>query len=115
MPHIVIEYSAKDYAEDQVNAMMTTAHAAALASGLFAESDIKVRAYPCAHGLVAGKSLRFVHLTVYLLSGRDQPTQKQLAEKILAQMSSLELDAASLSVDCRDMDRAVYSKVTTNS
>ena len=113
MPHLVIEYSEEDYSTDATGAMLMAAHNGALASGLFGEKDIKVRAYPCRFGLVAGKPGSFIHITVFLLSGRDAETQKKLAETVLEHMSGAGFSPSSLSVDCRDMDRAVYSKIVT--
>ncbi|WP_262691696.1 5-carboxymethyl-2-hydroxymuconate Delta-isomerase [Kordiimonas aestuarii] len=113
MPHLVIEYSDVDYSRAVVADMMSAAHAGAMASGLFTEQDVKVRAYPCQYVLVGGDVGSTIHVTVYLLSGRDQDTQKKLAAAVLEHIAALDLAPSSLSVDCRDMDRAVYSKVTT--
>ena len=110
MPHLVIEYSEAHFPADRAEQMLRTAHAAALASGLFGEADIKVRAYPCGLHLVGGQHGSFIHVTVYLLSGRDQPTQKMLAETVLRHMTEAGFSPSSLSVDCRDLDRTVYSK-----
>ncbi len=112
MPHLVIEYS--EGVEKQVSEekMMACAHAAAVESGLFGVGDIKVRAYPCSHYLIAGKAAHFVHISIYLLSGRDAPTKKALTTGVVSAFEGLGLNVASLSVDARDMDREVYSKVT---
>lgn len=110
MPHLVIEYSSELESHTKVSAMMQAAHDAAVESGLFGVDDIKVRTYGCNHSLVGGKAASSVHITVYLLSGRDQPTQKALAETVLTHMKKLNLPLQSLSVDCRDMDRSVYTK-----
>ncbi|WP_020399046.1 5-carboxymethyl-2-hydroxymuconate Delta-isomerase [Kordiimonas gwangyangensis] len=112
MPHLVIEYSDADFDAKAVEQMMLAAHKGALASGLFGEDDIKTRAYACSHGLVGGKPGSFIHVTVYLLSGRDHATQKLLANTLLDHMTAAGFAPHSLSVDCRDMDRAVYSKIT---
>lgn len=112
MPHLVIEYSEADFDTVLVEQMMFAVHKGALASGLFGEADIKTRAYACSHGLVGGKPGSFIHITVFLLSGRDQATQKQLATTLLDHMTAADFAPHSLSVDCRDMDRAVYSKIT---
>lgn len=113
MPHLVIEYSEPDFSSEAVGKMLLAAHEGALESGLFTEDDIKVRAYPCAFSLLAGKPGSFIHVTIYLLSGRDAVMQKKLAETVLKHMSGAGFSPGSLSVDCQDMDRAVYSKITT--
>ncbi|TNE66927.1 MAG: 5-carboxymethyl-2-hydroxymuconate Delta-isomerase [Alphaproteobacteria bacterium] len=112
MPHLVIEHSRDDDIEVLVPAMMNAAHRASLDSGLFDELDIKVRAYPCDHALVAGRDEKFIHVTVYLLSGRDDAAKKDLAMRVLDRIDDIVPPVASLSVDIRDMNRAAYSKRT---
>ena len=112
MPHLVIEYSREDYGSEGAASMLRAAHDGALASGLFTEGDIKVRAYACDHCLVGGAPGSFIHVTVFLLSGRDAATQKKLAETVLDHLTEAGFSPSSLSVDCRGMDRAVYSKIT---
>jgi len=112
MPHLVIEYSEPDFSNESAAKMLHAAHAGAVASGLFDVTDIKVRAYPCELSLLAGKAGSFIHVTVLLLSGRDAATQKKLAETVLTHLSDAGFSPGSLSVDCQDMDRAVYSKIT---
>ncbi len=111
MPHLVVEYSRDIEDQVDISSLLHAAHDGALKSGLFGVEDIKVRAYPCDHSLVGGKSGTSVHVTVYLLSGRDQAAQKALAELVLSHIEGLGLPLQSLSVDCRDMDRSVYKKV----
>ncbi|MCK0069926.1 5-carboxymethyl-2-hydroxymuconate Delta-isomerase [Kordiimonas laminariae] len=112
MPHLVIEHSS-DIAEGaDVNTLMQTAHAGAVESGLFGLNDIKVRAYPCPQSLIGGEKNSFLHITIYLLSGRSQETKKALTTLVLDKFTKLGLDVSSLSVDARDMDREVYSKIT---
>ena len=112
MPHLVIEYSRDVENRASPQDMMVAAHRGALASGLFSLADIKVRAYPCDHALVAGAVASFVHVSIFLLSGRDAATQRKLTDTVLAEFSALDLGVASLSVDSRGMDRAVYTKLT---
>lgn len=111
MPHLVVEYSRDVESQTDITALLHAAHEGAFQSGLFSLDDIKVRAYPCDHSLVAGRSATSVHVTVYLLSGREQAAQKALAERVLSHLAELNLSLQSLSVDCRDMDRSVYTKV----
>lgn len=110
MPHLVVEYSRDVETRTEISSLLQAAHEGALGSGLFGVEDIKVRAYPCDHSLVGGQNGTSVHVTVYLLSGRDQAAQKALAEAVRSHIEGLDLPLQSLSVDCRDMDRSVYTK-----
>jgi len=110
LPHAVIEY-ARSLERDMWNSgIMEAVHSSLLACGQFGEQDIKVRAYPCDHALVAGKPSSFIHVTIYLLSGRSDTIKKDITSRVLAALQALEVDVASLSVDARDLNRAVYSK-----
>lgn len=111
MPHAVIEFSRELEAAVDLGVVMTSVHNAMLESGEFGEKDIKIRMYPCDHALVAGTSQNFVHSTIYLLSGRSKSVKKALTERVLGALMSHGLQAASISVDARDLDRDVYSKV----
>lgn len=112
MPHAVVEYSQDIETQFEAQALMQAVHMSLLSSAQFAEKDIKVRLYGCDHALVAGESATFIHITVYMLSGRSDETKKAITEHLLEVLKGLNLASASLSVDARDMDRSVYSKVT---
>lgn len=112
MPHAVVEYSKNLENGFEFAAIMHACHDSLLASGQFAEKDIKVRLYPCAHALVAGQNADFIHTTVYLLSGRTKDTKKEIADQLLARLVGFGLPTASCSVDVRDLDREIYAKTT---
>jgi len=112
MPHAVIEYSQDLERKFDPAALMLAVHQSLLDSGEFGEKDIKVRLYPCDHALVAGTEQGFVHTTIYLLSGRSKAVKKAITSGLLEVLAGLDFEAASISVDARDLDREVYSKIT---
>jgi len=113
MPHAVVEYSngLEPYIDQK--AIMQACHNSLLDSGQFGEKDIKVRLYACDYALVAGQGADFIHVTVYMLSGRTDAIKKDIASKLTAAIKCFALPVASLSVDVRDMNREVYSKITS--
>jgi 5-carboxymethyl-2-hydroxymuconate isomerase len=111
MPHAIVEYSRALEAEFEASSLMQAVHACLLQSGQFSVHDIKVRLYPCDHAFVAGRDANFLHITVYMLSGRSRAIKKNITSDLLQVLDGLSLIAASLSVDARDMDRDVYSKM----
>ncbi|MEX0298909.1 MAG: 5-carboxymethyl-2-hydroxymuconate Delta-isomerase [Kordiimonas sp.] len=112
MPHLVIEYSETIEKTHSINELILACDKAANKSGLFGEKDIKVRAYPCKTSLVGGHDLPFIHVTVKLLSGRDQETKKSLTDMVLKELLDCEVPASSLTVEAVDIERETYSKVT---
>ena len=111
MPHAIIEYSKALEGQLLKAAFMDDVHANLLSTGEFGEKDIKVRLRPVEHALVAGTSGNFIHITLYLLSGRSKEVKSQITGGLLNRLELLDLPVQSLSVDARDIDRAVYSKV----
>ena len=110
MPHLVIEYTSSDGIEITDEDLMTAAHWAAVSTGIFEESAIKVRAKQYASAFVGGRHADFVHVTIYLIDGRDNETKKILTQTVHDRLASLFPGYASVSVDARDLDREVYTK-----
>lgn len=110
MPHFVVERTVASSAEPKSSAMLAEIHEAAVATGIFDEKTIKVRMREYDEALVAGKPASFIHVTIYLIDGRDKSTKKRLATAIHDCLRRLSPGATSVSVDVRDLDRAIYTK-----
>lgn len=111
MPHIIIEHTKADKAID-TNRLMQSAHDAALSTGLFSEDAIKVRVKPYDAALIGGQPGNFAHLTIYLIEGRDAATKKRLTQTLHQMLMVHFRDYQSVSVDARDLEKAVYTKTT---
>jgi len=111
MPHLVIEHSRSLEQALPPQEMMQLAHDAALASGQFGRPDIKVRLVATDHALVGGKPDTFLHIGLYLLSGRNTATKKALTTSLVEAFKARLPDVATISADARDMDRETYSKI----
>jgi 5-carboxymethyl-2-hydroxymuconate isomerase len=112
VPHFIVEYSRSLETDAKHADLMAAAHEVAVASGQFGEADIKVRLYPVDHALVAGNAAATLHITIYLLSGRDQPTKKALTSALVKRFERLVPSAKSISANAIDMDRETYSKIS---
>jgi len=110
MPHLVIEYMPTENSDVSDEDLMTAVHWAAVSTGIFEESAIKVRVKQYQSAFVAGRHDNFVHVTIYLIDGRDTETKKRLTQTVHDRLASLFVDYASISVDARDLDRDVYTK-----
>jgi len=110
VPHLVIEYTSTDDSQINEEDLMTAAHWAAVSTGIFNESDIKVRAKRYSSAFVGGRHAQFVHVTIYLIDGRDNDIKKKLTQTVHDRLVSLFPGYASISVDARDLDREVYTK-----
>ncbi len=110
MPHVIIEYSEEIAGQVDLDALIDAAHAGALASGLFPEYDIKTRAVGYARHRTGQTRDSFVHLTLRLLSGRDDAQKAALSETVLATIEPLLPEVVSVGVEIVDMHRASYRK-----
>ncbi len=110
MPHLIIEYSEEIAGDVDLDALVDAAHGGAMASGLFPEYDIKTRAIAYAHHRTGQTRDSFVHLTLRLLSGRDDAQKAALSESVLGAIEPLLPGVISVGVEIVDMHRASYRK-----
>lgn len=110
MPHLILEYTDPPVGDLSDQELMHTLHTTALETGLFDETTIKVRLRRYDRAFVGGQSGDFVHVTIYLIDGRDKPTKKRLAVAVHDAMRSMFAGRGSVSVDVRDLDRDIYTK-----
>ncbi|MBE1275992.1 5-carboxymethyl-2-hydroxymuconate Delta-isomerase [Enterovibrio baiacu] len=112
MPHIVMEYS--DPVSERVNIgqLLEDLHHTVIGSGEFDASDTKSRAYACHEWLIgeADNQENFIHVTLWLLDGRDEGKKYNLTHALLDVLKQHASDVVSLTVDARDMDRRWYAK-----
>jgi 5-carboxymethyl-2-hydroxymuconate isomerase len=110
MPHCIIEYS-EDVAEQvSIDDLVGATFQGALSSSLFPEYDIKTRAIAYQQHQTGTTRDSFVHVTVRLLSGRDDAQKSDLSEKILAQIEPMLPRVVSVGVEICDMHRESYRK-----
>ncbi len=108
MPHCIVEHS--PCIDAQV--LNQKVFKGALASGLFSAdgSDIKVRSIAYEHYQTGAVKEDFIHVGLRILSGRSDDDKLRLSQSVLAQLESLNVSKASLTVEIVDMDRDSYSK-----
>ena len=110
MPHCIIEYS-QDVAEQvSIEDLISATYQGALSSGLFPEYDIKTRAFACQNHQTGSTQDSFVHVTVRLLSGRDDVQKAELSEKVLAHIEPMLPGVVNVGVEICDMHRDSYRK-----
>ncbi|CAG2136627.1 5-carboxymethyl-2-hydroxymuconate Delta-isomerase [Cupriavidus plantarum] len=116
MPHLVIELTENTRLNCSQEELLDEANAALLASGQFQEPDIKSRCITLGvfrQGTdVADRA--FVHATLSVLDGRDQPTRRQLGQIVCDALAEAvragEGQSVQISVNVVEMERAIYAK-----
>jgi len=110
MPHLILEYP-QDYVTDaQIESLLDTVHRAALQSGLFDESHIRVRAIPLDHYRSGGKRKPFIHVQCRIHGGRTDDQKRLFSEAVLVAIRDHDLPVAVITVEVVEMDRASYAK-----
>ncbi|MDX1738834.1 MAG: 5-carboxymethyl-2-hydroxymuconate Delta-isomerase [Alphaproteobacteria bacterium] len=111
MPHFVIEYS-RDVAEKaDMQEVMRAAFDAGVATGEMSAEALKVRARAYDEYVMHEEGKSFVHMTVFLLEGRDEAQKDKIGSMLLGALTGALTSVNSISIDIRDMDAKAYQKV----
>ena len=110
MPHIVIEYSdnlANEVKDSKINELI---HKHIVNTGLFSPESVKGRSISYKDYVLTEGSVSFMHITVSILSGRDEATRSGLGSSVfnLAKLAVPKCDK--LSVNIHEMDGKTYAK-----
>ncbi|WP_299729181.1 5-carboxymethyl-2-hydroxymuconate Delta-isomerase [uncultured Endozoicomonas sp.] len=110
MPHFIIECSRSIEKFTLPDQLMSSVFQSAVQSGLFNETDIKVRVQPFDHYLLPVKRMDFIHVTARILSGRSEEQKQLLSENVMDALAGFGFKNTLVSVDVEDSNRAVYLK-----
>ncbi|MFD1216092.1 MULTISPECIES: 5-carboxymethyl-2-hydroxymuconate Delta-isomerase [Microbulbifer] len=114
MPHLVIEYAQKLEENLSIPALVTDAHQAMSATGLFSADAIKTRAVPYRNFVLGrnpqGSGDQFIHAEVRILEGRTTEQKETLSAAIFNCLCEAAPEVADISVEVRGMEKASYSK-----
>ncbi|MEX0348917.1 MAG: 5-carboxymethyl-2-hydroxymuconate Delta-isomerase [Paracoccaceae bacterium] len=109
MPHVSIEFSKGLERDNDIQSVCEELHTALAATDVFDPPTIKVRAKPVEFSCVGGEAQTFVHATLLLMAGRDEPTRKSLNKTILDVLGKALPGVESITVQDVEMTRATYA------
>lgn len=110
MPHFVIEYSRGVEDRHDIKEMMQIAFDAGVATNEMTADALKVRTKAYDDFLMENDTHSFVHVTVFLLSGRTEEQKLHIGGMLHSRLDAFLTSVTSLTVDIRDMNRPVYQK-----
>jgi 5-carboxymethyl-2-hydroxymuconate isomerase len=110
VPHLIVEFPQDAVEVEQVEALLDAVHGAALTTGLFDESHIRVRAIPLVHYRAAGRRDPFIHVQCRIHAGRTDEQKRQLSEAVLAAVRKQGVAVKVITVEVVEMDKASYAK-----
>lgn len=79
VPHFVVDCSPDVLDACPPGRLLAAIHEEAVAAGLFAEADIKVRLRPFEHFSVAGGDAAFVHVFAHIMEGQHGGSRRRAA------------------------------------
>lgn len=113
MPHCCMEYTLGVLEDISKTELLSTAHQVMLNSGLFGAADVKTRAYVTEDYILGEHPIshsNFIHIIIYLLSGRTTEQKYALTHSMAETLRSKLPNVPSITVDIRDMVRDTYAK-----
>lgn len=112
MPHAIIECSENMLESVRAARACEMAYKILNESGLFTPDAIKTRLHSPVESYVGqeGHAGRFIHITVYLMQGRTVEQRKALATQLAQTFGKSFPSTHSLTVDVRELEKAVYTK-----
>jgi len=112
MPHFVIDCSENVIRLKSADDIMQEVFNAAMLTGLFAESEIKVRINPFSY-YNNGNSLNdFIHVFGYIMEGRNVEQKANLSKVIVTALNAVLPEIPVISINIKDFEKASYFNKT---
>lgn len=109
MPHFVIDCSETILNLQKPEKTTLEVHQAAADTGLFDESDIKVRLNPFKeHYLVGGKQGDFIHVFANIMEGRTTTQKADLSKRIVSKLKNMFPSIEFIAINVNDFEKATY-------
>lgn len=112
MPHFIIDCSENVIRLKSADDIMQEVFDAALSTGLFDESEIKVRINPFTY-YNNGNSLNdFIHVFGYIMEGRNTDQKSALSKTIVTKINLILPEVTVISINIKDFEKASYFNKT---
>ncbi len=108
MPHFVVECSRDILQIHDEESIITRLHRVVNASGLFTESDIKVRVHPFAIHSTGGGREDFIHTFAWIMQGRSIEQRAALSKAIVSELSAMFPQLPRIAANIAEFERATY-------
>lgn len=109
MPHFLLHTTQETISPEKEDDFLKAVHKEAVASGLFAEGDIKVRVERFEKSMVGGEINRsFLHVFGYVMEGRTTEMKAALSRAIVARLNEMLPDVEAIAMNIYDFEAATY-------
>ena len=111
MPHCIIEYSDNCKNNIDIKLLLSELNKILENSALFKPNKIKLRAISYSEYFIPEIYDNFIHLKLYLLSGRSDAQKKLLAQQLqTALTNSCNMEKISITTAISEIDRETYQQ-----
>lgn len=108
MPHFIIHCSEDVLATHSEQEINRNVHAVANQSGLFIESDIKVRTLPFSTYLVGNQDSSFIHVFASIMQGRTEKQRAALSKAVVSKLVSLFPEVHNIAMNINEFEKSTY-------
>jgi 5-carboxymethyl-2-hydroxymuconate isomerase len=108
MPHFVVDCSQAILKIQDEESIITRLHRVVNASGLFQESDIKIRVNPFAINSVGGGREDFIHTFAWIMEGRTVEQRAALSKAIVTELATMFPQLPRIAVNVAEFEKATY-------
>jgi len=108
MPHFIMDCSETVLNFYEQKFICEQIHLVALNTGLFNESDIKIRLNPFKTYSVGNNEEEFIHVFAHIMQGRTAVQKADLSKKIVLKLSSMFPSIQNVAMNVTEFEKATY-------
>ncbi|MEO8535209.1 MAG: 5-carboxymethyl-2-hydroxymuconate Delta-isomerase [Flavobacterium sp.] len=112
MPHFIIDCSENVIRLKSADEIMQEVFKSALSTGLFVESEIKVRINPFAFYNNGNTLDDFIHVFGHIMEGRNDDQKGNLSKVIVTRLASVLPEVPVISINLKDFEKSNYFNKT---
>ena len=108
MPHFVVDCSQEILQIHGEESIITRLHRVVSSSGLFEESDVKVRVNPFGTYAVGGGREDFIHVFAWIMQGRSVEQRAALSKAIVSELAAMFPLLPRIAANIAEFEQATY-------
>jgi len=108
MPHFVMDCSDTVLNLYEQKFICEQIHLVALDTGLFVESEIKVRLNPFKTCLVGNNKEAFIHVFAHIMQGRTTIQKATLSKQVVVKLTKMFPSIENIAMNVADFEKATY-------
>lgn len=108
MPHFIVDCSQGVLQQRSEEEVLARLHHAVNSTGLFDESDIKVRVNPFRVHAVGGGREDFIHVFSHIMQGRSIEQRARLSKRIVSELTDMFPTIHRIATNVAEFEKATY-------